>query len=78
MGCEHCGQKGYLGRTLIAEVLPVTDDIKSLIMQKKDSGAIKKQAMANGMKTFRDHGIQKVLAGTTTIEELLSNTQIDL
>jgi general secretion pathway protein E len=78
MGCEHCGQKGYLGRTLIAEVLPVTDDIKSLIMQKKDSGAIKKQAIANGMKTFRDHGIQKVLAGTTTIEELLSNTQIDL
>lgn len=78
MGCEHCGQKGYLGRTLIAEVLPVTDDIKSLIMQKKDSGTIKKQAIANGMKTFRDHGIQKVLSGTTTIEELLSNTQIDL
>ena len=78
MGCDHCGQKGYLGRTLIAEILPVTDDIKSLIMQKRDSGAIKKQAISNGMKTFRDHGIQKVLAGTTTIEELLSNTQIDL
>jgi general secretion pathway protein E len=78
MGCDECGQKGYLGRTLIAEILPVTDDIKSLIMQKRDSGAIKKLAIANGMKTFRDHGIQKVLAGTTTIEELLSNTQIDL
>jgi len=77
MGCEHCGQKGYFGRTLIAEVLTVTDDIKSLIMQRKDGGAIKKAAIAGGMKTFRDHGIQKVLAGITTIEELMSNTQID-
>ena len=78
MGCEHCGQKGYLGRTLIAEILPVTDDIRSLIMQRKDGSTIKKQAIANGMKTFRDHGIQKVLAGITTIEELVTNTQMDI
>jgi general secretion pathway protein E len=78
IGCEHCGQKGYIGRTLIAEVLPVTDDIRSLIMQRKDGSTVKKQAVANGMKTFRDHGIQKVLAGITTIEELISNTQMDI
>lgn len=78
IGCEHCGQKGYMGRTLIAECMVLTDDLKSLIMQRKDGGAIKKLAMANGMKTFRDHGIQKVLAGITTIEELLSNTQMDI
>ena len=78
MGCEHCGQKGYFGRTLIAEVLTVNDEIKSLIMQKTDGGALKKLAVANGMKTFRDHGIQKVLAGITTIEELISNTQMDI
>jgi general secretion pathway protein E len=77
-GCEQCGQKGYIGRTVIAEILPVTDDIRSLIMQRKDGGTIKKQAIANGMKTFRDHGIQKVLAGSTTIEELISNTQMDI
>lgn len=78
IGCDECGQKGYMGRTLIAEVLPVTDDIRSLIMQRKDGGTIKKQAIQNGMKTFRDHGIQKVLSGITTIEELLTNTQIDI
>lgn len=77
-GCDHCGQKGYIGRTLIAEILPVTDDIKSMVMQRKDGNSIKKQAVANGMKTFRDHGIQKVLAGITTIEELVSNTQMDV
>lgn len=77
-GCEQCGQKGYVGRTVIAEILPVTDDIRSLIMQRKDGNTIKKQAVANGMKTFRDHGVQKVLAGITTIEELVSNTQMDI
>lgn len=77
MGCENCN-KGYAGRTIIQELLLVTDDIRSLIMQKKDSGAIKKQALANGMRTFRDHGIEKVLSGITTIEELLSNTQMDI
>ena len=77
-GCDQCGQKGYVGRTVIAEILPVTDDIRSLIMQRKDGNTIKKQAISNGMKTFRDHGIQKVLAGITTIEELISNTQMDI
>ena len=78
MGCEHCGQKGYVGRTIIAELLPVTDDIRSLVMQRKDGNTIKKLAVSKGFKTFRDHGIQKVLAGITTIEELLTNTQIDI
>jgi general secretion pathway protein E len=78
VGCDHCNMKGYVGRTLIQELLTVSDDIRSMIMQKKDGNAIKKQAVANGMATFRDHGIQKVLAGVTTIEELLSNTQLDI
>lgn len=78
IGCNQCNQKGYIGRTLISELLMVNDDIRSLIMQKKDGNAIRKVAIAGGMKTFRDHGIQKVLAGVTTIEELLSNTQLDL
>lgn len=78
VGCNQCNQKGYVGRTLIQELLPVTDDIRSLIMQKRDGNTIKKQAVANGMITFREHGMQKVLAGITTIEELLSNTQLDI
>ncbi|MNT36696.1 Type II secretion system protein E [compost metagenome] len=78
MGCNQCGQKGYSGRTTISELMVVTDDIRSLIMQRKDGNTIKKQAVTNGMKTFRDHGIQKVLTGITTIEELTSNTQLDI
>lgn len=78
MGCNHCGQKGYSGRTTISELLIVNDEIRSLIMQKKDGNMIKKQAVLAGMKTFRDHGVQKVLAGITSIDELNSNTQLDI
>ena len=78
VGCDHCNGKGYLGRTNIQELLLVTDDIRTMIMQRKDGGAIKKRALELGMKTFRDHGVEKVLKGITTIEEVLANTQIDL
>lgn len=78
VGCDNCNQKGFVGRTQIQEILVVTEEIRSLIMQRRDSGTIKKQAMIQGMVPFRDHGIQKVLSGLTTIEELLSNTQLDI
>jgi general secretion pathway protein E len=78
VGCDHCNGKGYLGRTNIQELLIVNEEIRSLIMQRKDGGTIKKQAVAEGMKTFRDHGIEKILKGITTIEEVMSNTQVDI
>lgn len=78
VGCNQCNQKGYIGRTIIAELLMVDDEVRSLVMQKKDGASIRKLAITKGMKTFRDHGIQKVLSGITTIEELVNNTQLDL
>jgi general secretion pathway protein E len=78
MGCNQCNQKGYIGRTLIGELLVIDDDIRSLIMQRKDGASIRRLAVQKGMKTFRDHGVTKVLAGITTTEELLTNTQLDI
>ncbi|MBY0316634.1 MAG: type II secretion system ATPase GspE [Bdellovibrionales bacterium] len=78
VGCDKCNYKGYLGRTLIEELLTVTEEVRSLVMQRKDSNIIKRKAVEQGMRTFRDHGIEKVLHGITTIEEVLSNTQTDL
>jgi general secretion pathway protein E len=78
VGCSQCNQKGYAGRTIIQELMMVNDDIRSLIMQRKDGATIKQKAVEMGMKTFRDHGIQKVLNGVTTIEEILTNTQMDV
>ncbi len=77
-GCNNCNNKGYAGRTNIQELLMVNDEIRSLVLRKADGTAIKRAAVASGMKTFRDHGIAKVLSGITTIEELLTNTQLDI
>ncbi len=76
-GCKKCNFKGYIGRTMIQEVLVVDEDIRSLVMTHKDSYTIKKAALEKGMVTFRQNGIQKVCEGITTIEEVLFNTQLD-
>lgn len=77
VGCNECNQKGYLGRTLIEEFLDVTDDIKALIMRREDGGTIRKKAVQEGMQTFRTHGIKKAMLGITSVQEVLSNTQVD-
>jgi general secretion pathway protein E len=78
VGCNHCNQKGYIGRSVIQELMLINDDIRSLIMRRADGSTIKKEAIKSGMTTFRDHGIQKVLSGITTIEEVLTSTQMDM
>ncbi len=77
VGCNHCNQKGYIGRSVIQELMLINDDIRSLIMKRADGATIKREAIKSGMTTFRDHGIQKVLSGVTTIEEVLTSTQMD-
>ncbi|MEQ1876091.1 MAG: type II secretion system ATPase GspE [Bdellovibrionia bacterium] len=77
IGCNQCNQKGYVGRTVISELMIISDEIRQLILQQKDGGTIKKLAIDQGMKPIRLDGIRKVLQGTTTIEELLANTQTD-
>ena len=76
-GCDRCELKGYVGRTMIQEVLVMDEDIRSQIMSQKDSHAIKKMAIKNGMITFRQNGIEKICKGITTVEEVLHNTQLD-
>ncbi len=56
----------------------MNDPIRSLIIKNADGQTIKKEAIKRGMITFRDHGIQKIKDGITTIEEVLANSQIDM
>ena len=77
-GCHQCDLKGYTGRTAIQELLIVNDPIRKFIIQSSESQTIKKTAIQQGMITFRSHGIQKIIEGHTTIEEVLANTQVDL
>ncbi len=70
-GCNTCNNTGYYGRLGIFEVLPVTERIKELIMKRANSGEIKSAAINEGMTTMVQDGFNKVLAGLTTIEEIL-------
>ncbi len=77
-GCAHCKGKGYRGRTGIHELLVVDDEIRSLVMKNADAASIRRSATAHGMNTLREDGAEKVLAGVTTIEEVLRVTQDDI
>ena len=74
-GCPACAGTGYRGRTAIYEILRVSETIRQLIMKKADSATIARKAMEEGMKALREDGAEKVLAGITTLEELVRVTQ---
>jgi general secretion pathway protein E len=74
-GCPACAGTGYRGRTAIYEILRVSESIRQLTMKKADSATIGRKAMEEGMKGLREGGVEKVLAGITTLEELVRVTQ---
>jgi general secretion pathway protein E len=76
-GCVHCLQTGYKGRIGIYELMCLTPEMKSLILTTSDAGQIKKLALSlpdTGMRTLRQDGLRKVLAGLTTLEEVFRVT----
>jgi general secretion pathway protein E len=76
-GCPVCLGAGYKGRTAIYELLPIDEKIRQLTIKSSDAQAIKSQGMRAGMRTLREDGAQKVLAGMTTAAEVLMITTQD-
>lgn len=76
-GCKICRQTGYVGRLGLFEVLEVTKSIRKLITEKADADLINRQAIAEGMRTMLDDGLEKVAEGLTTFEEVLRVTKIE-
>ncbi|WP_231133349.1 GspE/PulE family protein [Capillibacterium thermochitinicola] len=74
-GCEECNYIGYKGRLGLFELLITSEQIEKLIMANASTSQIKKVAIAEGMKTLREDGWDKVRAGLTTLEEVLRVTQ---
>lgn len=70
-GCDKCSDSGYKGRIGIYEVLVIDDEVREAIMRRVDASEIKKIAIKNGMTPMLLDGFQKVLAGITTLEEVL-------
>ncbi len=77
-GCKICHNTGYVGRIGIFEVLEVSKEMKKLLTQKNDSDVILKQAVSEGMTTMLDDGLNKVVRGLTTLEEVLRVTRVEM
>jgi len=75
VGCEACRGTGYLGRTGIFELLIVTDRIRDILRERPAINAIKAEARKSGMLYLQEEGLKKVIAGVTSITELLRVTK---
>ncbi|MFC1671494.1 ATPase, T2SS/T4P/T4SS family [Planctomycetota bacterium] len=69
-GCKGCSGRGYLGRLALHELLVVTPDIRQMIQKHRSATEIAAVAVAEGMRTLNQDGIEKVIAGHTTLEEV--------
>jgi type IV pilus assembly protein PilB len=76
-GCSACNGTGYSGRQGLFEVMPVTPEVRTMILERKASAEIKKRAMSQGMLTLRQDALLKLRAGITTVEEVLRETAKD-
>ena len=70
IGCQRCNHTGYKGRMGIYEIMPVTEAIERLIVERKSADEIMRVASAEGMVSLRQDGLERVLAGNTSIEEI--------
>jgi general secretion pathway protein E len=70
-GCDECTQTGFKGRLAIYEILVMDDDLRALVLTQVDASGIRAQAEANGMKSLRQDGAAKIMAGLTCTGEVL-------
>lgn len=70
-GCKDCNNSGYKGRTGIFELMRATEELRNLIVSRVPTGVIRDLARKQGMATLLEEGIQKILDGQTTIEEIM-------
>src|SRR5262249_20311765 len=77
-GCDECFRSGYSGRMAIYEVMPIDPHIQEQIVSKATASQIKRGALERGLRTLRMDGVDKLLQGLTTPDEVLRVTQLDV
>jgi type II secretory ATPase GspE/PulE/Tfp pilus assembly ATPase PilB-like protein len=78
VGCEHCRHTGYEGRAALFEICLVTPALQEMIAQGKSADVLRARALQDGMVPLRQDGWNRVIAGTTTIEEVVRVTAADV
>jgi type II secretion system protein E len=78
IGCEQCRQTGYKGRIGIFEIFIIDDEVRHMINKQQSTLLLRQRARELGMRTLREDGVRKVLAGLTSAEEVISTTLGDV
>jgi general secretion pathway protein E len=76
VGCAECQGTGYRGRIAILEALRVSESVRKAVLSRADAHTIEQQAVGEGMRTLLAHGVERVNAGVTTMEEVLRVTSL--
>ncbi|NNM29158.1 MAG: Flp pilus assembly complex ATPase component TadA, partial [Akkermansiaceae bacterium] len=77
VGCEKCRDLGYKGRLGIFEIFKIDDEVRHAINENLSTPQLRKRAREMGMRTLREDGIRKILAGLTSAEEVIAVTMSD-
>ena len=75
-GCDYCNKTGYMGRTAVIEMLPLTEKISDLILTGASASKIRKNALSEGMLNLHEHAVLKMKNGITSISEVIRETLI--
>jgi type II secretory ATPase GspE/PulE/Tfp pilus assembly ATPase PilB-like protein len=75
-GCPACDQTGFKGRVALHELLPISRPIRRLVQSSTRAELIQRAAIEEGMRTLRQDGIEKVLGGLTTIEDVRASSNV--
>ena len=78
VGCEQCRQTGYKGRMGIFEIFIIDDEVRHMINKRRSTLTLRQRAHELGMRTLREDGVRKVLAGLTSADEVISTTLGDV
>jgi len=78
IGCEECRQIGYRGRMGIFEIFEIDDEVRHMINKRSPTLMLRQRARELGMRTLREDGVRKILAGLTSAEEVISITVGDV
>jgi general secretion pathway protein E/type IV pilus assembly protein PilB len=78
VGCEECRNTGYRGRMGIFEIFVIDDNVRHMINNRRSTLLLRQRARELGMRTLREDGVRKVLAGLTSAEEVISITLGDV
>jgi len=76
-GCIECNGTGYVGRTVITELLDLSDEVREMILNRRPAREIRTKAQKEGMETLRQSAIRKVVAGVTSLREINKVTFIE-